>query len=177
MAEPTPATIPLVLATRNRKKGEEMVRLLVPPWESNPRLARLQVTTLEDHPRVPEVVEDAETFVDEFIDRTRRSPEYSSALYAAGVRHKVSAGAVHGVFQSMVELSDHGELLSKFLSLPCPRMFMYGQPNASLSYLTTLAANGVELAEIPHSGHWPMYSNPVATWERIARFQTGTALQ
>ena len=121
--------------------------------------------------------EDAETFVDEFIDRTRRSPEYSSALYAAGVRHKVRVGAVHGVFQSMVELSDHGELLSKFLSLPCPRMFMYGQQNASLSYLTTLAANGVELAEIPYSGHWPMYSNLVATWERIARFQTATAPQ
>ena len=84
---------------------------------------------------------------------------------------------MHGVFQSMVELSDHGELLSKFLSLPCPRMFMYGQQNASLSYLTTLAANGVELAEIPYSGHWPMYSNPVATWERIAQFQTGTAPQ
>jgi pimeloyl-ACP methyl ester carboxylesterase len=28
----------------------------------------------------------------------------------------------------------------------------------------------VELAEIPHSGHWPMYANPVAMWDRIAAF-------
>jgi pimeloyl-ACP methyl ester carboxylesterase len=70
----------------------------------------------------------------------------------------------------MVDLSDHGDLMSKFLSLPCPRMFMYGEQNSSLTYLTKLNANGVELAEIPHSAHFPMYSNPVAMWERIAEF-------
>jgi len=70
----------------------------------------------------------------------------------------------------MVELSDQGDLMSKLLSLPCPPMFMYGEENASLSYLPTLAANGVELAEIPRSGHWPMYSNPVAMWDRIEKF-------
>jgi len=42
---------------------------------------------------------------------------------------------------------------------------------------TLVCADGVvavpaaeELAEIPHSGHWPMYANPVAMWERIATF-------
>ena len=72
----------------------------------------------------------------------------------------------------MVELSDHGDLMTTFLALPFPRMFMYGEQNASLPYLPTLAANGVELAEIAHSGHWPMYSNPVAMWDRIATFHT-----
>jgi pimeloyl-ACP methyl ester carboxylesterase len=47
-------------------------------------------------------------------------------------------------------------------------MFMYGEENSALSYLPKLAASDVELAEIPHSGHWPMYANPVAMWERIA---------
>ena len=28
----------------------------------------------------------------------------------------------------------------------------------------------MELAEIPASGHWPMYANPVGMWERIATF-------
>lgn len=70
----------------------------------------------------------------------------------------------------MVELSDNGELMSRFLALPFPRMFMYGEQNSSLSYLPTLAANGVELAEIPSSGHFPMYSNPVAMSQRIAEF-------
>jgi pimeloyl-ACP methyl ester carboxylesterase len=113
---------------------------------------------------------DSETFFDDFIERTRRSPFSSSALYAANLRHKVRPGAVRGIFRSMVDLSDHGDLMTKFLSLPCPRMFMYGDQNASLSYLPSLDTNGVELAEIPHSGHFPMYSNPVAMWERIARF-------
>jgi pimeloyl-ACP methyl ester carboxylesterase len=116
--------------------------------------------------------DDAERFFDDFVARTRRSPFPSSALYAAGLRHKVRPAAVRGIFQSMVELSDHGDLMTKFLSLPCPRMFMYGERSSSLSYLPVLAANGIELAEIPQSSHWPMYSNPVAMWERIAGFLT-----
>src|SRR3954470_15626526 len=54
--------IPLVLGTRNRKKGREMVELLRPSWEPASRLDRLSITTLDDHPEVPEVVEDAPTF-------------------------------------------------------------------------------------------------------------------
>ena len=76
----------------------------------------------------------------------------------------------------MVDLSDHSDLITKFLSLPRPRMFMYGEQNSSLSYLTKLGANGVELAEIPHSAHWPMYSNPAAMWERIAQFHSRSKL-
>ena len=116
--------------------------------------------------------DDAERFFDEFIERTRRSPFFSSALYAANLRVKVRPSAVRGIFESMVELSDDGDLMSKFLALPFPRMFMYGEQNSSLSYLPALAAGGVELADIPNSGHFPMYSNPVAMWRRIAEFQS-----
>jgi pimeloyl-ACP methyl ester carboxylesterase len=115
---------------------------------------------------------DDESFFGDFIERTRRSPFYAGALFAASLRHKVRPGAVRGIFESIVDLSDHGDLMAKFLSLPCPRMFMYGEQNSSLSYLTKLSANGVELAEIPHSAHWPMYSNPAAMWERIAEFHS-----
>jgi pimeloyl-ACP methyl ester carboxylesterase len=114
---------------------------------------------------------DADAFFAAFIERTRHAPAYASALYAASLRHKVRAGAVRGIFESMVELSDRDDLMAKFLGLPCPRMFMYGEQNASLSYLAHIQANGVELAEIPACGHFPMYSNPVLMWERIARFQ------
>ena len=54
--------IPLLLATRNPKKGEEMIRLLSPPWEPTPGLSRLRARTLAEHPEVPEVVEDAVSF-------------------------------------------------------------------------------------------------------------------
>jgi pimeloyl-ACP methyl ester carboxylesterase len=114
--------------------------------------------------------EDDDAFLDGFIERTLLTPAYANALYAAGLRHKVRAGAVRPIFTSMVELSDHGGLMGKFLGLPCPRMHMHGEQNGSLSYLAELAANGIEVAEISHSGHFPMYSNPVAMWERIARF-------
>lgn len=77
------------------------------------------------------------------------------------------------IFTSMVDLSDNGGLMQKFLGLPCPGMFMYGVENAHLSYLAHFAANGVTLADIPDCGHWPMYSNPPEMWRRIAAFHAG----
>lgn len=103
-------------------------------------------------------------------EHTRDLHQYGSGLYAANLPHKLRRGAVANIFRSMVELADHGNLLAKFLSLPCPRMYLYGEQCAALSYLPLLDANGVELAEIPHSGHLPMYSNPVAMWRQIAEF-------
>ena len=115
--------------------------------------------------------DDDERFFDDFIERTRYSPEYSSALYAASLRHKVQVGAVRGIFQSMVELSDNGDLLNKFVNLPCPKMFMFGEQYASLSYLSHIQEQGVRLSEIPDCGHFPMYSNPPLMWKEIVDFQ------
>lgn len=118
---------------------------------------------IHDYPQ-----EDAERFFAEFIERARRAPAHASALYAASLRHKVRAEAVRGIFESMVELSDQGELMDKFLGLPMPKMFMYGDQNASLSYLAHIQRQGVVLAQIPDCGHFPMYSNPQVMWARIA---------
>lgn len=114
--------------------------------------------------------EDMQGFFDNFVNRTRLASTYSSALYAASLPHKVQVGAISGIFRSMVELSDHADLLDKFLSLPFPRMFMYGEQYSSLSYLPQLQAHGVTLCEIAHCGHFPMYSNPTRMWARIAEF-------
>ena len=63
MPEPeSQAAIPLVLGTRNRKKGQEMAEMIVPTWKVDPHLARLRIRTLDDRPELPEVVEDADTF-------------------------------------------------------------------------------------------------------------------
>jgi XTP/dITP diphosphohydrolase len=56
------ASIDLVLGTRNRHKGEEMIALLRPPWEPSVQLDRLRIVTLDQHPGAPEVVEDGATF-------------------------------------------------------------------------------------------------------------------
>jgi pimeloyl-ACP methyl ester carboxylesterase len=114
--------------------------------------------------------DDPADFLEEFAARTHVAPEFSSALYASGVQSRVRPDVVRGVFESMVDLSDHGDLLSRFTALALPRLFMYGEQNAELSYLPRLRDHGVELAEIPFSGHWPMYSNPVAMWAEIAGF-------
>ena len=115
--------------------------------------------------------ENAEQFLEDFIARNWAAQFYSSQLYATSVRYKVRAGAVRGIFESMVQLSDSADLMATFLNLPMPRMFMYGEQNRSLSYLPHLAARGVQLAEIPRSGHFPMYSNAPEMWDRIAVFQ------
>ncbi len=54
--------IPLVLGTRNAKKCREMAELIAPPWEPNPRLARLSIRSVAEFPGVPEVIEDSDTF-------------------------------------------------------------------------------------------------------------------
>lgn len=115
---------------------------------------------------------DPDLFFNAFIERALHSPAYASALYSASLRHKVRSGALRGIFESMVELSDSGNLMEKYLSLPCPKMFMYGDQNASLTYLSHIEANGVKLAEIRDCGHFPMYSNPVSMWEHIANLQS-----
>lgn len=120
---------------------------------------------IDTHPHA-----DAVRFLDDFIARTGASATYASALYATSLRHKVRAGAVPSIFRSMVELSDHGALMNRFLNLPCPTMFMYGDQNDHLSYLEHLAAHGVRLARIPACGHFPMYSNPPAMWAQLGDF-------
>jgi XTP/dITP diphosphohydrolase len=52
----------LVLGTRNAKKCREMAELIAPPWEPNPRLARLTIRSVGEFPGAPEVIEDADTF-------------------------------------------------------------------------------------------------------------------
>ena len=69
--------ISLVLGTRNRKKGLELAQLVAPPWEANPRLARLDIQSLDAHPEVPDVVEDADTFA---ANARKKAGEVARAL-------------------------------------------------------------------------------------------------
>jgi len=115
-------------------------------------------------------VPNADEFFGRFIERTLHAPAYSSPLYSASLKYKVRSEAVQGIFSSMVHLSDHGDLMDKFLSLPCPKMFMYGEQNQDLTYLNYIKSKGVRLSEISECGHFPMYSNPPMMWREIADF-------
>jgi pimeloyl-ACP methyl ester carboxylesterase len=114
--------------------------------------------------------QEPEQFMAAFVARTRQTPGFSCALYATGLQHKVRTTAVKSIFRSIVDLSDNGDLLDKFIELPIPRLFMYGDENRSLSYLGRLRERGVQLFEVPHCGHFPMYANPPTMWPHIGAF-------
>ncbi|KAE8138366.1 Alpha/Beta hydrolase protein [Aspergillus pseudotamarii] len=114
--------------------------------------------------------DDAEVFFHEFTERARRAPAFSNAIYASNLRRKVSPHVTYGILSTMVEITDNNDLLALFLGFSFPRMFMYGVQNASLSYLPKLREGNVELAEIPYSGHFPMYSNPPEMFRRVQGF-------
>jgi pimeloyl-ACP methyl ester carboxylesterase len=113
-------------------------------------------------------------FLDAFISRTRSIKSYANSLYASTLPTRVRAEAVRPIFESMVKLSDEEDLLGWFLGLPCPRLFMFGEENRGLSYLEQLQKGGANLAQIPESGHFPMYSNPVEMYRQIAAFLHST---
>ena len=114
--------------------------------------------------------EDPDVFLKEFTERMRNLGGYSNPLYAANLKSKVASRVVKPIFKSMVELSDHGNLMDKFLNLNCAKTFIYGEENRSLSYLPYLEKNGVLLNEISDSSHFPMYSNPPELWNAIYDF-------
>ncbi|WP_433323189.1 alpha/beta fold hydrolase [Spirillospora sp. CA-294931] len=116
--------------------------------------------------------DDPDEFLARFTERVGGSRFYGGALYASNLPHKVRAGTVKSIFESIVDLSDHGKLLDRFLALPAPKMFMYGEQNNTLSYLPALAEGGIELAEIKHCAHFPMYSNPPQMWAHITDMVT-----
>lgn len=57
---------------------------------------------------------DPETFLEDFIVHNWSSPYSCSPLQATSVRHKVRAGAVRGIFESMVEFSDTDMNIRRF---------------------------------------------------------------
>jgi pimeloyl-ACP methyl ester carboxylesterase len=114
--------------------------------------------------------DDPTKFLTAFAARTLQSVEYSSALYGSRVLTTVNPHVVRPVFESMVDLSDNGDLLAKLTGLPMPRMFMHGEQNSHLTYLPALREHGVRVESVEHSGHWPMYSNPPAMWAALSDF-------
>lgn len=120
---------------------------------------------IETHP-----ADDPQAFLAALADRIWRRKSSADKLYAASLAHKVRAEATGPIFRSMIEISDRENLLEDFIGLPCPKLLVYGAENNALSYLGDLARRNVQLAEIAHSGHFPMYSNPPALWTRIGEF-------
>ena len=90
--------------------------------------------------------------------------EYSRTL------HYASEKACHDYALPLVEYSDNGNLIHRFIELKIPKLFLYGSENQGLSYLPELKDCNCQLIEIPNSGHFPFHDNPQAFYQAISVF-------
>ena len=116
-----------------------------------------------------------ERVFEKLIHELRRSAFVGDRLIAHNLALNVDARAYHAYsFQTVAE-SDSGALLPEFLRVDVPRLFLYGQANRHLSYLDQLRRGGVEVVEVPESGHFLFYDNPTETFRAIGRFVDAVA--
>jgi pimeloyl-ACP methyl ester carboxylesterase len=67
----------------------------------------------------------------------------------------------------LVQHSDHGRLLDRFLALPVPIHFVYGSANHWLSYLPRLRASRCGMTEVAGADHFLFYDDPAAFAECV----------
>ena len=77
-----------------------------------------------------------------------------------------SALAMHRCARSLVSWSEGGELLARYLDLPCQRTYVCGDRN--LDAVQRSLPAGERLRVVAASGHFPMIDNPDAFYRLIA---------
>jgi len=112
----------------------------------------------------------AEKFLEWFQEQITAAQSPNVASFAARLPFMVNKRAVPTLFHSLVDYSDNGALLDRFLALSMPRLFVHGDENSGLSYIGRLQAGGIDVLSISHSGHFPMASNPPEMWTGLAGF-------
>ncbi len=84
---------------------------------------------------------------------------------------KTSARAMYLSGRDLVRLSDEGNLLSRFLALPCKKLYLADADNPILPYLKTAREKGnVPITVIPNTGHALMENNPADFYGALADF-------
>lgn len=101
--------------------------------------------------------------------RLAQEPQIGLRLYAQNLEH-ASARAYFELAPSLVDYSDHGNLVQRFTALHIPKLFIYGSANRQLSYLPRIRESDCAVTEIPASGHFPFHDNPPAFYRAIAGF-------
>lgn len=116
--------------------------------------------------------------LDEFTERVfaegmrelRRSPRAGDQIIAHNMALNVDVRAYYTYSFETVKESDSGAPLEEFLGLRMPKLFLHGDANRHLSYLPRLRASDVGVVEVPDSGHFVFYDNPVAMYAAIGAF-------
>ncbi len=105
--------------------------------------------------------------LEEILRTAGRSPERGSQLWARWIR-KADPLAFNQSARSLVDWSDSGMLLSKFLALKCRRVYFYGELQRFLPVLDRLG--DIPSVAISGSGHFPMNDNPAEFYHKMAEW-------
>lgn len=81
---------------------------------------------------------------------------------------QTTAHAFYESSSSLVAWTDSGELLEKFLALPCKKVYFHGERNSGLEAIKHLGE--IPTLSIAESGHFMMNENAGAFYERLAEF-------
>jgi len=106
----------------------------------------------------------------QMMGELRPSRYAGDQIIAHNMALNIDVRAYHTYSFETVAESDSGRLIEEFLALSIPRLFLYGDANNTLSYLPRLRSSAVQVREIPLSGHFLFYDNPVETFQVVAEF-------
>jgi pimeloyl-ACP methyl ester carboxylesterase len=99
-----------------------------------------------------------------------RSENRGVREYAKSLEMNVSRRAYYDYSCSLVDHSDNGGFIERFIDINVPRLFIYGSENRELRYRPQLKEAGIGMAEVPGSGHFPDCDNPDALYRIIADY-------
>lgn len=97
------------------------------------------------------------------------------AVFASRFRDRVHPRAFFDYCRSIVDYSDRFLLLDRFVSdLDVPRLYVHGSENAHLTHIPRLVRDGIPVACVPGSNHFPVQSNAPAYYRVLADFVRDT---
>lgn len=117
---------------------------------------------------------DFETFEQEtfrnFKLKLNSSENAGFKKYAGLLEQYAPTRAFYDYCPSLVQYSDSGTLIDKFITLKIPKMFVHGSENSGLSYIPELQKRGCEVVKISGSNHFPQHDNPAQFYDVISNF-------
>ena len=111
-----------------------------------------------------------ESFFADFEDVMGKNKNREFDIFLSRLKDQVNYYALRDYCQSIVKYCSGVDLLSYFVGLSCPKMFIYGEENNDLPYINKLLRQGIQASEIPGSNHFPFYSNPEKFFTSISKF-------
>lgn len=106
-------------------------------------------------------------YLAELEARLSASDDPGWSAYGRRFRQRVCPRAFYDYSVSTVAYSDQVDLLSIYLALEVPTLFVHGSRSPRPSYLGKLRAHARAVACIPDSGHFPTYCNPGAFYQTL----------